>query len=357
MSGSGCRAWQINRGRARYGKITVRMNTNPETLTVTPPRLIPAFAAGFNTVANHVHLILPPLLLDLLLWLGPRLSIKNLVQPRIESALNGLSALSAPEMNDMINQARQTYETILSGYNLMDVLSTFPPVGIPGLFVRRAVESNPLGAVQPLQISSDLQAFLFWAVLTLAGFFLGSLYYSQVARTVNGNPSPLEWNLVLRQTGQSILLALLLLLLGMLLMVPVTIALTLFLAITPGLAQFIFLLVLLLAFWLIMPLLFSPHGIFANQQTAVTSTLVSIRLVRFFMPGTGTFYILVAVLSLGLNLLWLSPPTSSWMALIGLAGHAFISTALLAASFCYYRDGMRWMQYNLQKIAAAPNVA
>lgn len=333
------------------------MNANPETLTAAPPRLIPALVAGFNTVASHVHLILPPLLLDLLLWLGPRLSIKNLMQPRIESALKGLSEFGAPEMTDMINQARQAYDTILSGFNLVDALSTFPPVGIPGLFVRRAVEASPLGAVQPLQVGSDLQAFLLWAALSLTGMFLGALYYGQVARTVNAARSPLEWGLVLRQTGQSILLALLLLLLGILLMVPITIALTLFLALTPGLTQFIILLVLLLAFWLVVPLLFSPHGIFANQQTAVSSTLVSIRLVRFFMPGTGTFFIMVAVLSLGLNLLWLSPPTSSWMALIGLAGHAFISTALLAASFCYYRDGMRWMQYNLQKIAAAPNVA
>jgi hypothetical protein len=45
------------------------------------------------------------------------------------------------------------------------------------------------------------------------------------------------------------------------------------------------------------------------------------------------------------------------MMLIGIAGHAFITTALLAASFAYYRDMNVWLQIvfeQLQQKKGAP---
>ena len=43
------------------------------------------------------------------------------------------------------------------------------------------------------------------------------------------------------------------------------------------------------------------------------------------------------------------------MTLVGIGGHAFITTGLLAASFIYYQGGMRWMQENLKKMVASAN--
>ena len=49
-----------------------------------PPGLIASLMRGFNSVANHVLVILPPVLLDLFLWLGPHLRLKNFFQPFID---------------------------------------------------------------------------------------------------------------------------------------------------------------------------------------------------------------------------------------------------------------------------------
>jgi hypothetical protein len=65
---------------------------------------------------------------------------------------------------------------------------------------------------------------------------------------------------------------------------------------------------------------------------------------RFTLPTSGLFVFCVFLLSQGLNYLWSVPSSDSWMALVGLAGHAFIATALLAASFVYYRDMNVWLQ-------------
>jgi len=72
--------------------------------------------------------------------------------------------------------------------------------------------------------------------------------------------------------------------------------------------------------------------------------------VRFFLPGTSFFILVCILINEGLNMVWTIPGTASWLLLIGIGGHAFIVTALLAASFLYYRDGIKWMQYNVQKM-------
>jgi hypothetical protein len=44
------------------------------------------------------------------------------------------------------------------------------------------------------------------------------------------------------------------------------------------------------------------------------------------------------------------PKSDSWMTLIGISGHAFITTALLAASLVYYRDMNVWIQRTLEQL-------
>ncbi|MEO5888391.1 MAG: hypothetical protein ABIQ77_12090, partial [Anaerolineales bacterium] len=130
----------------------------------------------------------------------------------------------------------------------------------------------------------------------------------------------------------------------LIILLPVMFILTLLAFINPLLANAAIFVMLLLSFWLIVPLFFAPHGIFARGQNAFYSALTSLRLARFTFPTSGMFVISALILSQGLNLLWSVPPNDSWMTLVGIAGHAFITTAILAASFVYYRDMNVWLQ-------------
>ncbi len=38
------------------------------------------------------------------------------------------------------------------------------------------------------------------------------------------------------------------------------------------------------------------------------------------------------------------------MGLVGIAGHAFVTTALLAASFIYYRDMNNWLEIVFERM-------
>ena len=43
-----------------------------------PPGIINSIKAGFDTIASHITAILLPLLLNLFMWLGPRLQMTTL---------------------------------------------------------------------------------------------------------------------------------------------------------------------------------------------------------------------------------------------------------------------------------------
>ena len=68
----------------------------------------------------------------------------------------------------------------------------------------------------------------------------------------------------------------------------------------------------------------------------------SLRLVRMNMPGVTGMFMLIIVLSWGLGFLWSLPPGNSWLLLAGITAHAFVATGVVAATFHFYQDRLRW---------------
>ena len=178
----------------------------------------------------------------------------------------------------------------------------------------------------------------------------GSLYFTGVARVSVVEKSGYTGGLIVSHIIQTFLLTFVLFLVLLGISIPTLIILTILGMIAPGLAQFGGLIIIFFLLWLLLPLVFAPHGIFAARLNAFTSLYTSVRLVRFFLPGTGTFLVASLVLNEGLNVLWRIPATDSWMILVGILGHGFIATGLLSASFAYYQGGMLWMNENLARL-------
>jgi hypothetical protein len=142
----------------------------------------------------------------------------------------------------------------------------------------------------------------------------------------------------------------------MVIIIPLMLILTVLTMLSPVLASGALLVMLLFSFWLIVPLFFTPHGIFVRKQNAFYSIFSSLRMTRFTLPTSGMFVLCVLLLSTGLNYLWSVPTDDSWMLLVGIAGHAFITTALLAASFVYYRDMNVWLQAIFEQLQRKQSV-
>lgn len=83
--------------------------------------------------------------------------------------------------------------------------------------------------------------------------------------------------------------------------------------------------------------------------------LQSIRLTNMTFFKTGLFIMLAILVNQGLNIVWQVPPESSWLMMISIIGHAFVTTGMLAASFVYYQEMIRWVE-ELQLIGKSQSI-
>ncbi|MGA2489187.1 MAG: hypothetical protein ABSF99_03230 [Anaerolineales bacterium] len=301
-----------------------------------PPGLIASLVRGFDSVANHVLVILPPVLLDLFLWLGPHLRLKSFLQPFLEQL--PLLAKSFPSNFPDLATIQQAWTSFMNQFNLFIILRTFP-VGVTSLLSLQMPGQTPLGAPVSLDAGSFL-GIIGWAILlALLGWLIGALYYYWISSVAIKPGARSLWKSIQQTTFLSIIWLGLLFILGL----PAFLLVSVIAFFSPLLGEILFFAGALLLIWLTMPVFFSVHGIFALQLDAFRSILGSLRMVRFTLPNTGLFLLAFVLVNSGLNILWNTPSQSSWWMLVGIAGHAFVSTALLAASFIYYRDINAWL--------------
>lgn len=325
------------------------MNTKIDEQKLSPPQLIPTILAGFNTVANHIGLILFPLGLDLLIWFGPQLKLEQFLKPIYSNAIQTLIAYNNAEMRQLLEASQTEMELILSRINLTGSLSTFP-IGIPSLLSGQGINETPFGAPTIYEIPSFGLIFLITIIFIFSGLFLGSLYLSAIAHSTNSEKEKLNSTDLINKMVKGVGLSILLVIILIVLVVPVLFVISFFSLFSPALSQILLIISTFILVWLLIPLIFSPHGVYSRNMGILQSIQHSIKVVRSYLPGTGMFLLAAILLAQGLDLLWIAAPSNSWLTLVGIIGHAFIYTALIAASFIYYQRSSEWTQELLERI-------
>ena len=315
-----------------------------------PPGVVGSLRAGFDAIASHLAVILVPLAFDLFLWLGPRLHVDRLFQPAFDelSRYASYSGFPSTDLKTLQENSTLILEQ-LGQFNLLSALRTFP-IGVFSLMSGAMPNQTPLGAPSVIQIDSIFTLLGWIVLLTFIGWMCGGLFFRWVSLVVDAS-KPLE-NRISQSILQTMLMSVTYFVLGIMLGTPLLIVLALIMAASPLLAQGLLLVLGLLSMWLVVPIFFSPHGIFMRRQNAFSSIYTSLRMARFTMPTSSLFVLSVLLIAYGLNYLWNIPSSDSWMALVGIAGHAFVTTSLLAASFIYYRDMQAWLQTVFEKLKA-----
>ncbi|RMF41626.1 MAG: hypothetical protein D6755_12410 [Anaerolineae bacterium] len=325
------------------------MQSSPQDQIPSPPGIVDALIAGFDTVANHLELVLFPLVLDVWLWLGPHLRIHTLVV----AVLQDIAALQPPgsENADLYQTALDVWRELSTRINLFAVLRTFP-IGIPSLMTGRMPLNTPLGSASLVDLPSWGMVVALWGIFLVIGIVLGTLYFLLTARAATQQEAspPLlkDW---VYASGQIFLLAVLWMLSLLFVVTPLSVVAAVMGAMG-ALGQIALFITIGIALWMLLPLLFAAHGVFVHRLFLLRSILYGVRVARFTMPSTSLFFLSLFVLSRGLDLLWSVPAETSWLTLVGIAGHAFIATALLAASFIYYQRAGDWVQQMLDRVQA-----
>ncbi|HUH98457.1 MAG TPA: hypothetical protein VLZ89_13915 [Anaerolineales bacterium] len=322
----------------------MNLKNGMETLP-PPPGIIGSLRTGFDTVAAHIPAILPPLVLDLLLWLGPHLSLNQLMQP-VLAEFQSFASTAGISASDLKN-AMDMYTQFFQQFNLLGILRTFP-IGVPSLMSGEMPTRSPFGAPAIWQVDSLGHLFGLLILLTICGWIFGGLYFQWVASLIVPDLSAATGRAVL----QTVLYSFLWLLLAWMIGVPVALLLYILFAINSLLGEGALLILGFLSMWLIVPFFFSSFGIYLRKQNVLLSFLSGLQMTRFALPGSSLFVLTMLVIGAGLNFLWTVPDNASWLTLVGILGHAFIMTALLASSLVYYRDTTAWLQTVLERLRA-----
>jgi hypothetical protein len=309
-----------------------------------PPSLMKSLMAGFDAVSNHIELLLFPILVDLFLWIGPHVRILGLLQTALQQPELIAAAPDAGVRKALLDQAGRL--------NLLANLRSLP-VGVPSLMTGRGPLDSPLPPLFTWDVPNLTTAAGLWLLFTLIGLAIGTFYYEMVVQAATSGRVSLRLSVDrwAREYLHVLFLGLAWFVLVAVLFVPFSCVLSVLVLSGVSfetLSVIGFLLIGGVLIWLLTPMAFSAHGIFVYQQNMPASMMQSLKMSRWTFVMTGLFLLAVVVLSQGLNLLWNAPADTSWFLLLGILGHAFVTTALLAGSIVYYRDVNQWIQNLLQ---------
>lgn len=331
-----------------------------------PSRLgvVDALSLGFRMVAQRPWLLIPPVLLDLGLWFGPRLSIQPLVNRLLP--LLQMPANAPQEMQQMAALSREMLEQIGERWNLLSLLAR-GVVSLPS-FVADQIAPPPAGTPSATVHIAGVAAALGWGLLAgLAGTLLGGFYLMLIAGQLRRwlpekadqahEASGRHFLLRLGMTWlRLILLALLLLGSALLIIVPLSLLASLLSLINPALAFSSMSLLSLatgsLVLWLGFMLYFVTGAIVLDEVGIVQATWRSVNVVWRNLWSTLGLILLSYVIGAGFTFIWNRIAHSTWGTTAGILGTAYIGAGLSAAALAFYADRrQRWQE------ATAPHPA
>jgi hypothetical protein len=302
--------------------------------------VIESISTGFDAVARHPWLMLAPLVLDLFLWIGPRLQAGALYA-QFAPYLQNLPATLDADTQLAMQQAGQVIQEFFTKFNLFSWLSTgflnLPTLNAGGDSTAKLVTGTTPAAWQIGDFGSYLLAFV---VLNIIGLLIAALVWTLLTdvlrQTAFDLPSVFQRCLKLWGRLTVFVLAILTTLIGLLLVLSLLTSLIGLLSL--GLAALIPLAALSFGLWVVFYLIFTVHGIVLYELPIIRSLRLSVVVIRlFFGPTLGLVFVSGAIY-LGLGLIWDSFAIDSWARLIAMIGNAFIVTGLMMASLVFYQN-------------------
>lgn len=309
--------------------------------------VVEVLSSGFAVINRRLWLILVPLFLDFLLWLGPQVTAPPLASRGVEFynqlvAATPLSYRPSPEvMQEQYAQVQSTLQG-LGQVNLLRLLVT------PLVFDLLAAPLPSLIATASTAVASptafywgtigDLRSLLaLWLGLATASYLLASLYLSAIARAIKDSSQP--WlGEALRGWRKLGLFALLVLAGALILGLPLMLLLSLVGLAVPEVASLLEMGLMVGMAVLLIGLFFVVPAFFIAEAGVLKAIGQSWHLVRHRLRASLGLIALVTIIQWGVSLAWgplLGHPAG---VLVAMAGNAYIATGLAAAVMIFFRE-------------------
>ena len=306
-----------------------------------PLGVIDSLQKGFELLNHHLWLLLIPILLDVILWLGPRLSLAPIIGRLIQSFSD------QPDLPEQFaanfDLAVESLNTLGKDYNLLALL-TGPLTGLPSLQARLDFHSVYILHKQVITLTQWQTAALWGVILIPIGILIGSLWLTLIAFALKRERLGItaflsRWGWVWLNINLYLLaliagIALFALLFG------VAGAFILLLFGAAGAVIFSILWVLFVGFsvWLWIGLYFVVYAIALDGVNLASAIWRSLNVVGRNAMSTLGFLILSMILTEGFTRIWMQIGGYAWGVLLGALGNAYLGTAIAVAAFLFYQS-------------------
>ncbi len=313
-----------------------------------PLGILACLATGFEIVARHPLTLSAPLLLDLFLWLGPRLSLTPLfraVERFFRGALWTESVAASPDAQQATLLLTQAFNTLTMRFNLFSALTPAPLLGVPSLMASRLTVERPMGARPEMAVGSVLVAMFLGVVLPVLGVGLAALYLRAVGRCViDETEVPFDKPQTFAALWGRLLVFALIVITTVATMSMIGLSFAALIGLlSTGLAFFVVTMLLSLLTFTVFHMIFAIPGMVQLRRSPFHAIQESILLTRGDFFNVTFLILLILVISRGFTVVWTLPDPATWNNLIGIAGHAFVSTALTATLFVFYQDRLNFL--------------
>ena len=305
-----------------------------------PLGVIESLQQGFNFLNKHLWLILLPVLLDLVLWLSPRVTLAPLVEQFLAMATD--PAQMPADFAENYQMAEETLRTLGNDYNLLSLLAGWL-TGMPSLLARMDFHSVPSPVNQVISLQSWDVALVAILVLLPVGIAIGSLWLTWMVFAFTRRPWSAKafwgrWGWIWLNVNLYLILLMVALLFvsmffGILLIVAQALG-------TVGvlMMSFLWLLFIGLVIWLSIGLFFVVISVALDGVNLVRAIWRSLNVVGRNALSTLGFLILILLLTEGFARIWARLSQQEWGVLLSILGHAYLGTGLMAAAFIYYQS-------------------
>ncbi len=312
-----------------------------------PLGVIESLQQGFTFLNHHLWLIALPIILDVFLWLGPRLSVSTLMD-RFVGALFSQPDLPQ-EFATNFEVASESLKGLGVNYNLLSLLAG-PLTGLPSLFARLDFRSlsSPHGGMIDL---TSWQLVVMWLLILIpVGILIGSFWLTHVVFSLRSERFLSRaffsrWGWIWLNINLYFIVLFVAIVLFSLLVGAVG-AIFLLLFGTIGAALFSVLWVLFIGFsiWLSIGLYFVVTAISLDGVNLASAVWRSLNVVGRNALSTLGFLILVLLLMEGFSRIWMQLSAQTWGVVLSIIGNAYLGAAIVAASFLFYQSRYHYWQ-------------
>lgn len=303
--------------------------------------VIDSLSAGYRFLGRRVELLILPVVLDLLLWAAPRLSIAPILRQAAAFYTNASTLEGLPA--DMVELSRQAGEQLVAGgqqSNLLEMLVNSSLLHVPSLLAT----IGPVSQGRILEITNPLAAFGLLGGFGLLGLLFGVIYMNLLARRLplGSGPKPADSRSFLQTVARQWLMIVLYLLLLLLLVaagaIPAMLATAVMSLVSPTLGSFFALLfggaILVVLFYLF----FVTAALILDDLPVHLAVAQSFVLVRNNFWATLGFVLLTNVILAGVALLMVQLTTWSTAGIFAaIVIYAYIGSGLTMALLVFYR--------------------